>query len=95
MWTDATSPLGYAANTSVLGFKGWSSQRRQLSSNIKLEPNTKRRRDQRCLFLKRNLLTKLSNLLQKSYLQTKNKNPAICCFSTIAMKTLSFVDRSY
>lgn len=37
MRTDATSPLGYAPNASVSGFKGWGSQRRQLSSNIKLK----------------------------------------------------------
>lgn len=69
MWTDATSPLGYAVNTSGFGFKGWSSQRRRLSSNIKLKLNAKQGCSERCSCVKANLFTKLSNqhLLQKSH----------------------------
>lgn len=66
MRTDATSLLGYAANTSVSGFKGWISQRWQLSSNIKLKWKTEQGCSEWRWCIKANLSTKASNETRNS-----------------------------
>lgn len=81
MCADVASPLGWAASTSALR----SSQRRQLSSSIKplvlqREPSPGAERP---------VAQKFTPLLPKKFKKIKNKNHAICCFSTIAVKILS------
>lgn len=80
------SPLGYAANTSVSGFKGWSSQRWQLSSNIKLKRKTEQGCSEWRWCVKANLSTKVSSETRSSTCcsrvnssnQKKKKKPASC-----------------